>query len=121
MTSVDIAPASFDAAAAFYSITHIPLPRDEHAALLRRIAGWLKPGGVFLASLGADESPGWRGNWLGAEMFFSHYGAEVNSHYGAEVNEQLVRQAGFDIEQAAVISQDNEDGRFLWVVARLVA
>ena len=54
-------------------------------------------------------------------MFFSHYGAEVNSHYGAEVNEQLVRQAGFDIEQAAVISQDNEDGRFLWVVARLVA
>jgi hypothetical protein len=113
MTSVDIAPASFDAAAAFYSITHIPLARDEHAALLRRIAGWLKPRGVFLASLGADESPGWRGNWLGAEMFFSHYGAEVN--------EQLVRQAGFDIEQAAVISQDNEDGRFLWVVARLVA
>ncbi len=36
MTSVDIAPASFDAAAAFYSITHVP--RDEHAALLRRIS-----------------------------------------------------------------------------------
>jgi SAM-dependent methyltransferase len=111
MTSADIAPASFDAAAAFYSITHVP--RDEHAALLGRIAGWLKPSGVFLASLGADESPGWRGNWLGAEMFFSHYGAEVN--------ERLVREAGFDIEQAAVINQDNEDGRFLWVVARLTA
>jgi hypothetical protein len=43
------------------------------------------------------------------------------SHYGAEVNERLVREAGFDIEQAAVINQDNEDGRFLWVVARLTA
>jgi cyclopropane fatty-acyl-phospholipid synthase-like methyltransferase len=111
MTSVDIAPVSFDGVAAFYSITHVP--RDEHAALFRRIAGWLKPSGVFLASLGADESADWRGNWLGAEMFFSHYGTEVNK--------QLVHQAGFDIEQATVINQDNEDGRFLWVVARLVA
>jgi hypothetical protein len=43
------------------------------------------------------------------------------SHYGADVNEQLVRQAGFDIEEAAVVNQDNENGRFLWVAARLVA
>jgi len=43
------------------------------------------------------------------------------SHYGAEVNERLVRQAGFDIEEAVVVQQDNEDGRFLWVVARLLA
>jgi SAM-dependent methyltransferase len=111
MTHVEIAPRSFDAVAAFYSITHVP--RDEHAELVRRIANWLKPGGVFLASLGADQSPEWRGNWLGAEMFFSHYGAEVN--------EQLVRDAGFNIEEAVVVQQDNEDGRFLWVVARPVA
>jgi hypothetical protein len=37
----------------------------------------------------------WRGSWLGVEMF--------SSHYGAEVNEQLVRRAGFDIEEAAVV------------------
>jgi SAM-dependent methyltransferase len=111
MTGVEIAPSSFDAVAAFYSITHVP--RDEHAHLSRRIASWLKPGGVFLASLGADQSADWRGSWSGVEMFFSHYGAEVN--------EQLVRQAGFDIEDAAVVNQDNEDGRFLWVAARLVA
>src|SRR5712671_4487660 len=37
VTRVEIAPASCDAVAAFYSITHIP--RDEHADLLRRIAG----------------------------------------------------------------------------------
>jgi SAM-dependent methyltransferase len=111
MTRVEVAPSSFDAVAAFYSITHVP--RDEHAELLRRIVSWLKPGGVFLASLGADQSANWRGSWLGAEMFFSHYGAELN--------ERLVRQAGFNIEEAAVVNQDNEDGRFLWVAARLVA
>jgi SAM-dependent methyltransferase len=109
MTHVEIATASFDAVAAFYSITHVP--RDEHADLLRRIASWLKPGGLFLASLGANQSSGWKGNWLGVEMFFSHYGAEVN--------EQLVRHAGFNIEEAALVDQDNEDGRFLWVAARL--
>jgi ubiquinone/menaquinone biosynthesis C-methylase UbiE len=81
MACVEIAPSSFDAAAAFYSLTHVP--RVEHADLLLRIASWLKPEGVFLASLGADQSADWRGSWLGVEMFFSHYGAEVN--------EQLVR------------------------------
>jgi SAM-dependent methyltransferase len=111
MTRVEVGPSSFDAVAAFYSITHVP--RDEHADLLLRIASWLKPGGIFLASLGADQSPGWRGSWLGVEMFFSHYGAEANK--------QLVRQAGFDIEEAAVVNQDNEDGRFLWVASRLIA
>ena len=94
--------------AAFYSITHVP--RDEHAALLRRIATWLKPSGIFLASLGARESADWRGNWLGVEMFFSHYGADVNT--------QLVCHAGLIIEQSELVDQDNEDGRFLWVVAR---
>ncbi len=48
MTEVDFAPGAFDAAVAFYSIIHVP--RAEHPALLRRIHGWLKPGGAFLAT-----------------------------------------------------------------------
>lgn len=111
MTNVGLAPASFEAVAAFYSITHVP--RDEHAALLRRIATWIKPGGVLVASLGADQLCDWRGDWLGAEMFFSHYGADIN--------EQLVRDAGFTIEQAELVEQDNDDARFLWTVARRVS
>ena len=35
---------SYDAIAAFYSISHVP--RDEHAQLFTRVAGWLKPGGA---------------------------------------------------------------------------
>jgi 2-polyprenyl-3-methyl-5-hydroxy-6-metoxy-1,4-benzoquinol methylase len=109
MTAVQFASASFDAVSAFYSITHIP--RNEHAGLLRRIATWLPPRGVFVASLGAGQLCDWRGDWLGVEMFFSHFGAETN--------EQLLRDAGFAIEQAELVEQDNEDARFLWIVARV--
>jgi cyclopropane fatty-acyl-phospholipid synthase-like methyltransferase len=38
--------ASFDAVAAFYAVTHVP--RQRHAELLARIAGWLRPRGVLL-------------------------------------------------------------------------
>ncbi len=109
MTCVQFSPASFDVISAFYSITHVP--RDEHAALFRQIAIWLKPGGAFVASLGVDKPGDWRGDWLGVEMFFSHFSAETN--------EQLVRNAGLVIEEAKVVEQDNEDSRFLWIVARL--
>src|SRR5262245_37910355 len=108
MTAVAFPRRSFDAVAAFYSITHVP--REEHATLLRRIADWLKPDGLFIASLGAGECADWVGEWLGTKMFFSHYDASTY--------ERLVRAAGFNIEIAELVDQDNEDARFLWVIAR---
>jgi cyclopropane fatty-acyl-phospholipid synthase-like methyltransferase len=108
MAAVSFLPRSFDAVAAFYSITHVP--REEHAMLLRRIAIWLKPEGMFIASLGSGECPDWMGEWLGVEMFFSHYDASTY--------ERLVREAGFKIERAELVDQDNDDARFLWVIAR---
>jgi 2-polyprenyl-3-methyl-5-hydroxy-6-metoxy-1,4-benzoquinol methylase len=108
MTNIDFSPASFDAIAAFYSITHVP--REEHPILFRRIADWLKPGGPLIASLGSKQCAGWTGEWLGAEMFFSHYDSGTNR--------RLVCDAGFAIEHAEVVVQDDEDEQFLWVVAR---
>jgi cyclopropane fatty-acyl-phospholipid synthase-like methyltransferase len=108
MTAVTFPPRSFDAVAAFYSITHVP--REEHATLLRRVVDWLKPNGFFIASLGSEECADWVGEWLGTEIFFSHYDAGTY--------ERLVREAGFHIECAALVDQDNEDARFLWVIAR---
>jgi SAM-dependent methyltransferase len=108
MTGVGFAPASFDAIAAFYSITHVP--RAQHAELLRRIANWLKPRGLLVASLGSGDCAEWRGEWLGAEMFFSHYDAHVY--------QRLVCDAGLTIEYTEVVDQDNDDGRFFWVIAR---
>jgi hypothetical protein len=40
------------------------------------------------------------------------------SHYDANTCERLVREAGFDIERAEIVDQDDEDARFLWVIAR---
>jgi SAM-dependent methyltransferase len=108
MTNIEFASASFDAVVAFYSITHVP--REAHAILLRQIATWLMPSGIFLASLGSGQLPDSREEWLGTQMFFSHYDAETNK--------KLVRDAGFSIERAELVDQDNEHERFLWIVAR---
>lgn len=105
---VELSPRAFDAVAAFYSMTHIP--REEHPALLRRICAWLKPEGLFLASMGAEQLRDHREEWLGAPMFFSHYEAAENV--------ALVRAAGFTIERAEVVAQDNEDASFLWIIAQ---
>jgi 2-polyprenyl-3-methyl-5-hydroxy-6-metoxy-1,4-benzoquinol methylase len=108
MTAIEFAAASFDAVAAFYSFTHVP--RVEHALLLQRTANWLKPGGLLVASLGSGDCADWRGNWLGVEMFFSHYDANTN--------ERLVCDSGLKIECAELVDQDHDDARFLWVIAR---
>lgn len=111
MTALELPPAGFDGIAAFYSIIHVP--RTEHAALLRRIAGWLRPGGLFVAALGAGATEaGYEEDWLGAPMFWSHFDAATNR--------RLVATAGFELVSAALETED-EDGdtvTFLWVVAR---
>jgi SAM-dependent methyltransferase len=108
MRTVDFPSRSFDAVAAFYSVTHVP--RSDHRRLLESIVGWLKPGGVFVASLGATSSRDWQGEWMGVPMIFSHYDAAGNR--------TLLADAGFVVERTEVVEQDNEDARFLWVVAR---
>ena len=111
MTTLAFQPGTFDAVVAFYSLTHVP--RDEQAALIERIRDWLRPGGLFLASMGADDEPGEvEPDWLGVDMYFSHFGAKANR--------RLVERAGFTIERAniAVEPEDRHDARFLWVVAR---
>jgi SAM-dependent methyltransferase len=111
MTTLEFPPGSFDAVVAFYSLTHVP--RAEQAALLSRIADWLRPSGLLMATMGASDSPdAVEPDWLGAPMFFSHFDADTNR--------DLVRRAGLDILDAEVVAED-EDGEqvaFLWVVAR---
>jgi len=114
LATLDFPSGSFDAVVAFYSLTHVP--RAEHAALFGRIRSWLRPGGVFVASLGVEDSPDEvEADWLGVDMFFSHFSARVNR--------RLVAEAGFEIERADVVTEpeDRHDARFLWVVARAPA
>jgi SAM-dependent methyltransferase len=72
MTRVELAPASFAGVAAFYSIINVPA--SEQPVLLRRIAGWLMPGGHVLATVGRDAWTGVEENWrgvAGARMYYS--------------------------------------------------
>jgi SAM-dependent methyltransferase len=111
VTTLDFPSGSFDAVVAFYSLTHVP--RAEHAALFGRIRTWLRPGGLFLASLGVEDSPDEiEADWLGVDMFFSHFSARVNR--------RLIAEAGLIVERAVVVAEpeDRHDARFLWVVAR---
>jgi SAM-dependent methyltransferase len=111
MVALDWPVASVDAVVAFYSLTHVP--RTEQPGLFVRIRSWLRPGGVFIGSLGVEDSPDEvEADWLGVEMFFSHYSARVGR--------RLIAEAGLVIEQAKVITEpeDRHDARFLWVVAR---
>ena len=111
MTALDLARASLDAVVAFYSLTHVP--RADLPELLDAIHGWLRPGGLFIASMGAQDSPDTvEGDWLGAPMFFSHHGAKKNKAF--------VRRAGFDLEAAVIEAEpeDRHDALFLWIVGR---
>jgi cyclopropane fatty-acyl-phospholipid synthase-like methyltransferase len=108
-TTLELDEASVDAVCALYSITHVP--REEHAALFERIARWLRPGGLFLASLSGRGSEDWTGEWLGVEMFFSGHDAETNR--------RLLREAGFELvhDEIATIEESEGPAQFLWVVA----
>ena len=92
MTSFDGEPGSFDAVIAVSSLIHVPL--DEQRPLYARIAGWLRPGGVLLATVGAGRYRGVEEGWLdveGADLFFDH--ADADTHV------EMLRAAGFAIER----------------------
>jgi SAM-dependent methyltransferase len=109
MTGLDLPPAAFDAVVSFYAITHVP--RARHAALFRSIAGWLAPGGLFAACLGAGAADGIDPDWLGVPMAFSHFDAAANL--------ALLRDAGFAVLRHAVAETQEDGGAFpfLWVLA----
>ena len=109
VSSVVFPPSTFDAVTSFYNLSH--MARVEHGAILNRICGWLRPGGLLLLSSGVSDRDDRVNEWLGVPMFFSSYGPETT--------QKLVEDAGFDLVETAVETQ-REQGRdvpFLWVLA----
>ena len=102
-------PGRFDAVVAFHSIIHVP--RTEHPALLGRIHGWLRNGGLFLATLSL-------GAWEGEEADWNGWGAPMRwSHYDRETNLRMLQSAGFEIVSAEARTGGDEES-WLWVLAR---
>jgi cyclopropane fatty-acyl-phospholipid synthase-like methyltransferase len=60
-------PSAFDAIVSFYALIHVPL--TDQQALFPRVRRWLRPGGLFMAIVGAQR---WTGveEYLGAPMFW---------------------------------------------------
>jgi cyclopropane fatty-acyl-phospholipid synthase-like methyltransferase len=69
MTALRLRPASLDAVVSFYALIHVPL--TDQQSLFPRIRSWLRPGGLFLATVGAGR---WTGTecYLGTDMFWDH-------------------------------------------------
>jgi SAM-dependent methyltransferase len=78
MAALHLRPASADAVTAFYSLIHVPLADQQ--ALFPRIRDWLRPGGYFLAIVGAAR---WTGTapYLGADMFWDHADTATYLHW----------------------------------------
>jgi cyclopropane fatty-acyl-phospholipid synthase-like methyltransferase len=113
MTGLAFDPETFDAVVAFHSIIHVP--RNEHPALLARIHRWLKPGGVFLATMTVTDYEGQDDDWEG-------WGAPmVWSHYDQDTNVAMLREAGFDLQYAEPRTSrgtGDDSETWLWVLAR---
>jgi hypothetical protein len=88
------------------------VPRDRHPDLFARIRRWLRPGGLFLASLSHLGGPDRTYEWLGVDMFFSGFDAETNR--------RLIREAGFElvVDELVWMREPEGDAAFLWVLAR---
>ncbi|GAB3758829.1 class I SAM-dependent methyltransferase [Microlunatus parietis] len=106
MRALELPPESFDLITAFYSIPH--LPREEHGDLFRRIAGWLRPGGRFLATLGHRDLDVVK-DFLGVPM--------VTSSYDVETNRRLLIDAGFAVPVDEVVTWYGGHVTYQWVVA----
>ena len=109
---LEIAPGTLDAVVALYFFGHVPI--DEQRALIRRIALWLKDGGLLLATFGAGEPcEEVDEEWLGAPMFFASLGGDSYL--------PLLRECGLSPLREDVVVQHEPghgDVAFHWVLAR---
>ena len=74
MTQLEFPANPFDGICSFYTIIHTP--REEHRALLGNFYRMLKPYGVALLCLGAEDLPeDVEEDFRGQRMYWSHYDA----------------------------------------------
>lgn len=87
------------------------VPRADHGELFRRFAGWLRPGGHFLAALGCGDSDDVVADWLGVPMFFSSHDARANR--------RPLTLAGLTVHVDECVTMAEPEGAatFQWVIA----
>ncbi len=99
MSSLSERQFSVDAVVCFYALFHVP--RETHAQVLNTIKSFLKPNGYLLLTMGASDWVGKEDDFCGAEMYWSHFGADKNK--------ELIVQAGFTILFAEIDKSGEEE------------
>jgi SAM-dependent methyltransferase len=102
---------SFDGICSLYAVIHVP--RGEHPALLATFRRLLRPGGLLLLTTGHDECADVvEADWLGAPMYWSHYGREENL--------RMLVGAGFDRVWEKDVREHDAfgGGRHLFILVR---
>lgn len=111
MTELEFPADRFDAVVAYYAFHHVP--RERYAPLINNIAGWLRPGGLFMAAFYPyDVENLVTDDWHGATMYWSSYGEDRTIG--------ILREAGLDVVEQSRESavEDGRETTFLWLVAR---
>lgn len=109
ITQLTLAENSFDAICSYYAIIHVP--RREHQALLQNFHRMLKPSGLVLLCLGADDLEKDIHDYHGTRMYWSHYDADTNLN--------MVKKCGFDITWSKIVADYTSPGAaHLFVLAQ---
>lgn len=97
-----------DAVVSFYAIFHTQ--RESHQELFKKTASFLSKDGLILVTMGAEEWEGKEEDFYGAEMYWSHYGADKNK--------EIIQRTGFEIVLNEIDKQENENHQV--VIARKI-
>ncbi|HEY69222.1 MAG TPA: class I SAM-dependent methyltransferase [Anaerolineae bacterium] len=109
LTHLGFRSNSLDAICSYYAIIHIP--RREHEAMLRDFYRILKPSGLALLCLGANDLEDDRQDYHGVRMYWSHFDAETNL--------RLLRDCGFEIHWSRLVEDSTSPGsEHLFVLAQ---
>jgi 2-polyprenyl-3-methyl-5-hydroxy-6-metoxy-1,4-benzoquinol methylase len=103
MVEYQYPPATFDGIACCYALIHVPI--EQHAEVLQKFAGALKPRGALLLSVGRNEWEG-REDFHGSEMFWSHPTPDRSI--------EALQMAGFDIHFAQPVPIGGEE--HFWII-----
>jgi len=90
MTTMRFPDGSFGAITCFFALIHLPL--EEQPTLLKNIRRWLRPGGLFMATVGHRAWTGLEKDWLrvnGGDMWWSHADAETYRRWLADAGLRL--------------------------------
>jgi len=106
MATVEFPDNSFSAITCLFALIHLPLA--EQPGLLRDISRWLRPGGIFLATVGHEAWTGLETDWLGikgGDMWWSHADASTYRRWFA--------QAGLAVELETFVPEGTGGHTFI--------